>query len=174
MLWSLIQVSTFTDQIKEPITFFKISFGFMDPASELDLTPSPVRQLRLSLLFCLLLRSGSLLDPVPRGVTHFVCADIQVDKQHFRQTNWITIEWLETNKQKKSWMFIILYTCQPSNFSYLDLQSRTKCISYSALNSGITKSMANYSHAASSGPDVFNRVVCSFLLNLVNIFSCSY
>lgn len=106
--------------------------------------------------------------------SHSLCADIQVDKQHFRQTNWITIEWLETNKQKKSWMFIILYTCQPSIFSYLDLQSRTKCISYSALNSGITKSMANYSHAASSGPDVFNRVVCSFLLNLVNIFGCSY
>jgi len=41
-------------------------------------------------------RAPLMMGPVPRGVAHFLRTDIQVDKRHFKRTDWITAWWLKT------------------------------------------------------------------------------
>lgn len=92
--------------------------------------------------------------------SHSLCPCWHSGGQTALQADQLNHNWVAWNKQikKKSWNVYHFVHLSTKHFFLPRLKKQNKKrISYSALNSGITKSMASYCHAASSGPGVFNR-----------------
>lgn len=111
-----------------------------------------------------------MMSPVPRGVAHFVCTNIQVDKLHFRQRR--TELQLSGSKKRAEILYHFVHLPTKQFFlSRLTNKVEQKVHILFRFQWWHHKSMAAYTLVSSSGAGIFIRCHAPSFLNVINMLS---